>query len=137
MPPIIPDAPAWLNALVILSGIALITGGTVWVATLQTRRRLTEVSEGTKAVQEQVQNSHQTNLRTDLDTNTEAIHRIERHIADLSKTMRALERSLDRRYQLHTKELEDAVEDRKRDIESLREEIKLAIHDHPSTYPGT
>ena len=88
MPPIIPDAPAWLNAIVVLGGIALTAAGAVWVAMVQTRRKV-------DAIDKQIVNSHadQPNLREDVDelkamarSQAMTLDRLEGFIKDIAKT---------------------------------------------------
>lgn len=125
MPSIIPDAPWWANAAVLL--IAVIVPPIV--SHYATRAKLSTTAADVKEVKEQVKNSHSSNLRNDLDKLAGAAHRTENYMADLSESIRALERSLERRYRLTDKRIEDALEDHTRDIREVREEIKCCHDD--------
>lgn len=130
MPPIDPDWPWWVSALIVVLGLAATSAVSVWVATIQTRNKL-------EVVREQVQNSHtQSNLRNDIDSAnegiallTEAMHRVERHMEDQSESIRAVEHSLDRRYRIQSRDLEHAIEDRERAIKTLTDEIPGQIRE--------
>lgn len=125
MPSIIPDAPWWANAVVLL--IAVIVPPVV--SHYATRAKLSTTAQDVKEVKEQVKNSHSSNLRNDLDKLTGSAHRTERFVADLAESVKALERSLERRYRLTDKRIEEALEDHSRDIAEVREEIKCCHDD--------
>lgn len=125
MPPIIPNAPWWANAAVLILAVALPS----LVSYLATRAKLTTTAQDVREVKEQVKNSHSSNLRADLDTLSGAAHRTETYVADLNESMKAIERSLERRYKLTEKRIEDALEDHARDIREVREEIKCCHDD--------
>lgn len=125
MPSIIPDAPWWANAVVLL--IAVIVPPVV--SHYATRAKLSTTAQDVKEVKEQVKNSHSSNLRADLDTLSGAAHRTEKYLADLAESLKALERSLERRYRLTDKRIEEALEDHARDIREVREEIKCCHDD--------
>ena len=125
MPSIIPDAPWWANAVVLL--IAVIVPPVV--SHYATRAKLSTTAQDVKEVKEQVKNSHSSNLRADLDTLSGAAHRTEKYLADLAESLKALERSLERRYRLTDKRIEEALEDHARDIHEVREEIKCCHDD--------
>lgn len=125
MPSIIPDAPWWANAVVLL--IAVIVPPVV--SHYATRAKLSTTAQDVKEVKEQVKNSHSSNLRADLDTLSGAAHRTEKYLADLAESLKALERSLERRYRLTDKRIEEALEDHSRDIAEVREEIKCSHDD--------
>ena len=125
MPSIIPDAPWWANAAILL--IAVIVPPIV--SHYATRAKLSTTAQDVKEVKEQVKNSHSSNLRADLDTLSGAAHRTEKYLADLAESVKALERSLERRYRLTDKRIEEALEDHARDIREVREEIKCCHDD--------
>ena len=125
MPPIIPDAPWWANAAVLILAVALPS----LVSYLATRAKLTTTAQDVREVKEQVKNSHSSNLRVDLDKASAAAHRTETYVADLNESMKAIERSLERRYKLTEKRIEEALEDHARDIREVREEIKCCHDD--------
>lgn len=136
MPPIDPDAPWWINALLILAALLLVSVLPAWLTYRATRDKLAAVAQDTADVKEQVQNTHSTNLRHDLDalrsdvqTQGEAVHRVERYIEDMAESTRAIEHSLDRRYRIQTKDLEHAIEDGERAIQTLTDEIPGQIRD--------
>ena len=140
MPPIDPDWPWWVSALIVILGLAATSAVSVWVAMIQTRQKL-------EAVREQVQNSHtDSNLRNDVDqTNAgisllaEAIERVERRLDDVDRSIRAERKSADRRYEIQKHDLEDAVEDRQRAIQTLTDEIpgqiRNALREHVADCP--
>ena len=125
MPPIIPNAPWWANAAVLVLAVALPS----LVSHLATRAKLTTTAQDVREVKEQVKNSHSSNLRVDLDKVASSAHRTESYVADLAESMKALERSLERRYRLTDKRIEEALEDHARDIREVREEIKCCHDD--------
>lgn len=136
MPPIDPDAPWWINALLILAALLIVSALPAWLTYRATRDKLAAVAQDTADVKEQVQNTHSTNLRHDLDalrsdvqTQGEAVHRVERHLEDMAESTRAIEHSLDRRYRIQAKDLEHAVEDSERAIQALTDEIPGQIRD--------
>lgn len=129
---------AWLLAVVLVAVVAQIP---VLVQLVRTRKAVS-------AVQDQVQNSHETNLRVDIDAvkataaaaeshaagaNTEATlakessHRTERLAEDLVKSLRAIEHSMDRREKLAAEFQEESREDRagiRRDLETFAKESR-------------
>ena len=130
MPPLDPDWPWWVSALIVVLGLAATSAVSVWVAMIQTRQKL-------EAVREQVQNSHtQSNLRHDVDRANEGIsmlaegvERVERRIDDVDRSIRAERKSADRRYAIQQRDLEDAVEDGERAIQTLTDEIPGRLRD--------
>ena len=136
MPPIDPDAPWWINALLILAALLLVSALPAWLTYRATRDKLATVAQDTADVKEQVKNTHSTNLRHDLDalrsdvqTQGEAVHRVERFLEDMAESTRAIEHSLDRRYRIQAKDLEHAIEDGQRAIQTLTDEIPGRIGD--------
>lgn len=136
MPPIDPDAPWWINALLILAALLLVSALPAWLTYRATRDKLAAVAQDTADVKDQVKNTHSTNLRHDLDalrsdvqTQGEAVHRVERHLEDMAESTRAIEHSLDRRYRIQAKDLEHAIEDGERAIQTLTDEIPGQIRD--------
>lgn len=95
------------------------------VAQIQQRRRVDTVVE-------QVKNTHDTNLRVDLDEAKaqatlakESAHRVERLVEDLLKTIRWVEASMDRREGLHAKFEHESASDRaaiRQDLAEIRAE---------------
>ena len=105
-----PDAPWWINAILTVLILAVIPALT-WLGNRSTRRDV-------KAIKEQTNNSHETNLREDVDlakddarAAKESSHRTERHVADLVKSVRAVEHSLDLRTDLHAKAIDELTDD--------------------------
>ena len=136
MPPIDPDAPWWVNALLIVAALLIVSALPAWLTYRATRDKLATVAQDTADVKEQVKNTHSTNLRHDLDalrsdvqTQGEAVHRVERYLEDMAERTRAIEHSLDRRYRIQAKDLEHAIEDRQRAIQTLTDEIPGQIRD--------
>ena len=136
MPPIVPDAPWWVNALLIVAALLIVSALPAWLTYRATRDKLAAVAQDTADVKEQVKNTHESNLRHDIDqlaaattSSVEAIHRVERHVEDLAESIRSVEQSLDRRYRIQAKDLEHAIEDRQRAIQTLTDEIPGQIRD--------
>ena len=136
MPPIDPDAPWWINALLILVALLIVSALPAGLTYRATRDKLTAVAQDTADVKEQVKNAHSTNLRHDidalqagLDVQAEASHRVERYVSDFAESLRAIEHSLDRRYRIQAKDLEHAIEDSERAIQALTDEIPGQIRD--------
>lgn len=94
-----------------LIGLMIVTLGTLGGVYLTQRRTRSDMAE----IKHQVKNSHETNLREDVDAiaasqesmsqrhirTDEAVHRVERAFADLDRSIRAIEHSMDRRDKLH------------------------------------
>lgn len=146
MPPIVPDAPWWVNALLIVAALLIVSALPAWLTYRATRDKLASVAQDTADVKEQVKNTHSTNLRHDidalkagLDVQVEASHRVERYVTDFAESLRAIEHSLDRRYRIQAKDLEHAIEDRQRAIQALTDEIpgqiRDALKDHVAACP--
>lgn len=119
MPPIDPDAPWLVNIILLLVAVALSAAVPVIVSHLSAKRRQEETQAAVAEVREQVANTHTTNLRADIDLLGESVHRIERHLEDNVRSIRALEHSIDRRYTLQSEALAGAVEDQERAIAEL------------------
>lgn len=136
MPPIIPDAP-WIVNLVLL---VLAVSAPVLITHISTRRRLDKTQADVSEVRNQVQNTHTSNLRDDLDAlrtgQERGYRRLEGFVTDVGKDVSALRRSVDRQDRLQAKALEEAIEDRKRDIESVRREISTTIRQHVAGCPA-
>lgn len=109
----------WLIAVMVPAMAAIA------VAQIQQRRRVDTVVE-------QVKNTHDTNLRADLDEAKaqatlakESAHRVERLVEDLLKTIRWVEASMDRREGLHAQFEHESAADRqriRRDLAEMRAE---------------
>jgi chromosome segregation ATPase len=67
MPPIDPDAPWWANVLLVLVVLAAVPAATTWLTNRPTRRTLHQVAADAKEARDQVANTHDTNMRDDLD----------------------------------------------------------------------
>ena len=105
-----PDAPWWINVILTVLILAVIPALT-WLGNRSTRRDVKEIKA-------QTNNSHETNLREDVDlakddarAAKESSHRTERHVVDLVKSVRAVEHSLDLRTDLHTKAIDELTDD--------------------------
>ena len=105
-----PDAPWWINAILTVLILAVIPALT-WLGNRSTRQDVKEIKA-------QTNNSHETNLREDVDlakddarAAKESSHRTERHVVDLVKSVRAVEHSLDLRTDLHTKAIDELADD--------------------------
>lgn len=106
-----PDAPWWVNAALTVVVLAVIPALTLWIGNRSTRRDV-------KAIKEQTNNSHETNLREDVDlakddarAAKESSHRTERHVVDLVRSVRAVEHSLDRRTDLQDRAIGELADD--------------------------
>lgn len=124
MPAVDPDAPWWINTLVLLVALALTSGSSAWVAIRGTRKRVAETAAQVSStaadvavVKEEVKNSHQSVLRHDLDRAIEraetaaglaeqsldasrsaalAAERTEGFARDIDRSVRALGHSIER-----------------------------------------
>ncbi len=124
MPAVDPDAPWWINTLVLLVALALTSGSSAWVAIRGTRKRVAETAAkvtttaaDVAVVKEEVKNSHQSVLRHDLDRAIEraetaaglaeqsldasrsaalAAERTEGFARDIDRSVRALGHSIER-----------------------------------------
>lgn len=81
-----PDAPWWVNAVL---QVALIVGA-VWIATRTTRKKVDAQADDIKAVRHQVQNSHRTNLRDDIDGTTEQVAQLGVAVGRLADSVEGL-----------------------------------------------
>lgn len=124
MPAVDPDAPWWINTLVLLVALTLTSGSSAWVAIRGTRKRVAETAAkvtttaaDVAVVKEEVKNSHQSVLRHDLDRAIEraetaaglaeqsldasrsaalAAERTEGFARDIDRSVRALGHSIER-----------------------------------------
>lgn len=124
MPAVDPDAPWWINTIVLLFALALTSGSSAWVAIRGTRKRVAETAAkvtttaaDVAVVKEEVKNSHQSVLRHDLDRAIEraetaaglaeqsldasrsaalAAERTEGFARDIDRSVRALGHSIER-----------------------------------------
>ena len=133
MIPTPPDGIPWLAWALVVVAIAAIGSLPGVVAALVSRRDM-------GAIKAQVQNTHTSNLREDLDTAVESAttasaaatlasdsaHRTERYVEDLNKSIRAIEHSLDRNNKLH----EDAIDEVRADIDRVSPMITEALLKH-------
>lgn len=69
-----PDTPWWINVAVLVIVLAVVPAFTTWITqrgtrarVVETQARVAETSETVGIIREQVQNTHSTNLRDDLD----------------------------------------------------------------------
>lgn len=147
MPPA-PDGIPWLAWAVVVVLLALIGGIPALVTALYTRRDTKHEIGKAKGVidevREQVANSHDTNLRADIDESkaasrgaldqatlaAESAHRVERHVEDLVRTIRALEHSADRRDQIATRALTEVREDLDAHLDEIPAILDKAFTDH-------
>lgn len=134
MPPIIPDAPWLINAIVIMIAVTIAPVAT-W---LSTRSRLRKTQQDVAVVRTEVRNSHSpdANLRDDVDHLKTAASRQERYLTDLDRSLRAVGHSLDRRFGMLEDSIAEAVEDRHTEIEALREDITSSLTDHSLECPA-
>ena len=134
MPPIIPDAPWLINAIVIMIAVTIAPVAT-WAST---RSRLRKTQQDVAVVRTEVRNSHSpdANLRDDVDHLKTAASRQERYLTDLDRSLRAVGHSLDRRFGMLEDSIAEAVEDRHTEIEALREDITSSLTDHSLECPA-
>lgn len=90
MPPIIPEAPWWANAILLAVGLVMTSVTAAVVAWIPTRRKLDRIDK-------QVTNSHPTNLRDDLTEVRDAVAQVLHAVEDLD----ASTARIDRRQQEH------------------------------------
>lgn len=142
-----PDAPdgvswiVWLIAIIatpLLGAAASI--GVALITRRDTKRELGEIGPAVQATVEQVKNTHETNLRVDVDQAKasaaaaeqhaananvnaqlarESSTRTERLVKDLVITMRAMEHAIDRRDRLHA----DAMTGIDEDVRAVRADL--------------
>lgn len=142
MPPVIPDAPWWANgAIIVLSIVAGVL--TAWLVNRSTRHKLASLASDTAEVKEQVKNTHDTNLRHDVDDLKAGLASVirgqedtGRYVADIDKSLRAIGHSLDRRDRLQTQALAEAIEDRKRETaDAIESAVQAHVLDCPLRNP--
>lgn len=128
---------AWLIGVVIAIGLPALTA--VMIAQ---RREVTEIRE-------QVKNTHDTNLRTDLDETrstavtasaqatlaAESAHRTERHVEDLVRSIRALEHSMDRRHKITDEAIAEVRVDLDEHLDEVPGIIEAAFVHHANDCP--
>ena len=128
--------------------VAIPTTVLLLVTRANNKRELAAASEKLDTVQEQVANTHTTNLRVDIDEAKassaaaeahaadakneaglakESSHRTERLVRDLITTMRALEHAVDRRDQLHA----DAMGELDTDVRAVRQGLTEHLAEVP------
>lgn len=147
-----PDAPWWANLAVIL--IVLITP--TIVAHYAQKRNLDKKLADTQSelgdqigqtrksvdiVQNEVKNTHTSNLRNDIDalilalgevkttvTSTAAgLDRVEGYCADLDETQKAMKRSFERNIRQQAEDLSEAVAQGEHDVEALKKAVASAV----------
>lgn len=130
-----PDGIPWLAWALVVVAIAAIGSLPGLAAALVSRRDV-------GAIKEQVKNTHTRNLREDVDAAvasagtaanaatraSESAHRTERHVEDLSKSIRAIEHSLDRA----TKLQDAATEELRADLDRHIDEVPGMLAKHVS-----
>lgn len=129
-----PDGIPWLAWALVVVAIAAIGSLPGLAAALVARRDM-----GT--IKEQVKNTHTRNLREDVDAavtsaNTaadaatlasESAHRTERYVEDLSRSIRAIEHSLDRTTKRQEAAIDDLREDLGRHIDEVPEMLSQQV----------
>ena len=127
---------AWLIAVVCAAIPTLL--GAVWAKARRT-------DQGVARIEEQVANTHTTNLRVDIDDlgdkladvstattlTSDAVRRIERYMGDLDTSIRAIEHSIDRRDKIHAK----AIDDLQSDLRSHLDDVPRIIDTTLAHYP--
>ena len=106
------------------------------IATLVNRQDNKDTRQDVKDVKEQVKNTHDTNLRQDLDKVKEetaltsaSVHRTERYVEDLDTTIRSLEHSLER----HTGLWAKAMAEVRSDVRTFRERMDKHVEEEVPT----
>lgn len=143
MPPLIPDAPWWANAALVILGLLAVGVIPALLTYRSTRDKLSSLAEDTAVVKEQVKNTHDTNLRHDVDDLKAGLASVirgqedtGRYVADIDKSLRAIGHSLDRRDRLQTQALAEAVEDRKRETaDAIESAVQAHVLDCPLRNP--
>lgn len=132
-----PEGIPWLAWAIVVVLLALIGGIPAWITARNTKGAIDEVRE-------QVANTHTTNLREDIDESksaaagamaqatlaAESAHRVERHVEDLVRSIRALEHSADRRDQIASKALSEVREDLDAHLEEIPAILDRAFTEH-------
>lgn len=101
-----PDAPWLANLLLSLAVTVLVTWGSVMVATRSQRRQTAAAQRDAAAAREQLENSHSTPFRDDLDAKVEGLSRQLVSVIDAQQTTH------------------EAIGDVRRDIGGLRSEVR-------------
>lgn len=141
---------AWLIAVVVAALIAAVAS--VLAAHVMGRRTRQDVTE----IKHQVKNSHAINLRDDIDalrtrvdqthalaadaaegakTAAQAAARTDRYVADVAKSVRSLEHSLDRRDARIGREIEEVRKDLDQHLEDIPRLTAAAVQDHVHDCP--
>ena len=129
----------------------------VWIGSLiliayfnrQTKKSVGEFRDDLSQVKTQVKNNHSTNLRNDIDAvrasaeNAEvqaaaakaAAHRIERGVADLGRSVAALEKSLDSRSDAQTRALDEEIREREEKFEEVNRALARSVVKHVKDCP--
>ena len=136
-----PEGIPWLAWAIVVVALALIAQTPLLVQQHRTKQDVAEVKE-------QVKNTHESNLRVDMDETRdiasqaekhsadaatdaklakESAHRVERLASDLVVTMRAIEHAIDRRDQLHA----DAMTELREDVDKT----STGLHHHLDDVP--
>lgn len=137
-----PDGIPWLAWAIVVVVLALVAQIPVLVQQHRTKRDVQEVKD-------QVKNTHTTNLRVDLDSvastaadaaadaklAAESAHRVERHVEDLAKSLRAAEHSADRRYEMHVAAIEEVRSDLDKHLDAIPELTAAAVDGHVEACP--
>lgn len=147
-----PDAPWWANLAVILIVLIVPT----IVAHYAQKRNLDKKLADTQSelgdqigktrksidiVQNEVKNTHTSNLRHDIDalslalgeikttiTSTAAgLDRVEGYCADLDESQKAMKRSFERNLRQQAEDLSEAVAQREHDVEALKRAVASAV----------
>ena len=143
-----PDGVPWLVWAVVVIVLAAIGSLPATITALVTRRdtkadladareSLADIQPKITAAAEQVKNTHETNLREDVDkvsasaadAHTEAAlakessHRTERLVQDMLRTLRAIEHDIDRRDKLHAEAMTEIRDDQEKTAASLIQHI--------------
>ncbi len=136
-----PEGIPWLAWAIVVVALALIAQTPLLVQQYRTKKDVAEVKE-------QVKNTHESNLRVDMDETKaiaskaekhsadaatdaalakESAHRVERLASDLLTTLRAVEHAIDRRDQLHA----DAMTEIREDVDKTT----AGLHQHLDDVP--
>jgi len=137
-----PDSlPVWayLVALMIVVGVPALVG---LLAQHPLKRRVDTIASDAKEARDQTANTHDTNLRDDLDEvkgivigMARRFDRMERWMTDLVAADEDTSRTMDRRREAVDRALTEEREQRAAEMATLRQEIRAAVAQHVTDCP--
>lgn len=131
-----PDGTPWWGWLIAVVLVALVSALSAYFVNRGTKRDVASIKD-------QVQNTHTTNLRVDVDEvkaqatlAAESAHRTERFVADLAESIRATEHSADRRYKLTNEAIQEIQTDLQTHLDAVPQIVETAFAQHAADCPA-